>query len=44
LQALVNFIQLRKHEGAQYEIRLFADALEKLVGQVVPVSYEALLG
>ncbi len=44
LQALVNFIQLRKHEGAQYEIRLFADALEKLVSQVVPISYEALLG
>lgn len=44
LQALVNFIQLRKHEGAQYEIRLFADALEKLTKQVVPVSFEALLG
>ena len=44
LQALVNFIQLRQHPGAQYEIRLYADALEQLVKQVVPVSYEALLG
>jgi thymidylate synthase (FAD) len=44
LQALVNFIHLRKHEGAQYEIRLYADALEKLASRVVPVSFEALLG
>lgn len=44
LQALVNFIKLRKHPGAQYEIRLYADALEKLTRQVVPASYEALLG
>jgi thymidylate synthase (FAD) len=44
LQALVNFIHLRTHEGAQYEIRLFADALQKLTQQVVPVSFEALLG
>ena len=44
LQALVNFIQLRKHAGAQYEIRLYAEALEQFVKQVVPVSYEALLG
>ncbi len=43
LQALVNFIHLRQHPGAQYEIRLYADALEKLVEQVVPISYEALL-
>lgn len=44
LQALVNFIQLRQHEGAQYEIRLYADALSKLAAQVVPVSFKALLG
>lgn len=43
LQALVNFIHLRKHEGAQYEIRLYADALEKLAKQVVPISLEALM-
>lgn len=44
LQALVNFIQLRQHEGAQYEIRLYAEALSQLTRQVVPVSFEALLG
>lgn len=44
LQALVNFIQLRQHPGAQYEIRLYADALETLARQVVPVSLDALLG
>jgi len=44
LQALVNFIHLRKHPGAQYEIRLYADALEQLTEQVVPVAYAALFG
>lgn len=43
LQALVNFIELRRHEGAQYEIRLYAEALEKLTEQVVPISYKYLL-
>jgi thymidylate synthase (FAD) len=43
LQAVANFIKLRLHPGAQYEIRLYADALAKLVAQVVPVSYAALL-
>ncbi len=44
LQALVNFIKLRKHPGAQFEIREYADAVEALTRQVVPVSYEALFG
>jgi len=44
LQALVNFIHLRQHPGAQYEIRLYADALEQLAHQVVPVSFGALMG
>jgi thymidylate synthase (FAD) len=43
LQALANFIQLRRHEGAQYEIRCYADALATLTQQVVPVSFQALL-
>lgn len=43
LQALANFISLRKHPGAQYEIRLYADALEQLTQHVVPVAYKALL-
>jgi thymidylate synthase (FAD) len=44
LQALANFVHLRKHPGAQYEIRLFADALEQLARRVVPVSFDALMG
>jgi thymidylate synthase (FAD) len=44
LQAVVNFIQLRKHPGAQYEIRLYADAIESLTQHVVPVAYQALFG
>jgi thymidylate synthase (FAD) len=44
LQALANFVHLRKHAGAQYEIRLFADALEQLARRVVPVSFDALMG
>lgn len=42
LQALVNFIHLRKHAGAQYEIREYAEALEKLTQQVVPIAFDAL--
>jgi thymidylate synthase (FAD) len=42
LQALVNFIKLRQHPGAQFEIRAYADALEALTQTVVPVSYAAL--
>jgi thymidylate synthase (FAD) len=43
LQAVVNFIKLRQHEGAQYEIRVYADALALLVESVVPVAYKALM-
>lgn len=43
LQAVVNFIKLRKHPGAQFEIQAYANAIEKLVEKVVPVSYQSLL-
>lgn len=43
LQAAVNFIKLRQHPGAQWEVRQVADAVEKLVKQVFPYSSEALL-
>jgi thymidylate synthase (FAD) len=43
LQAVVNFIKLRQHEGAQYEIRVYADALALLVESIVPVAYKALM-
>lgn len=42
LQAVANFIALRKHEGAQYEIRQYAEAMEEMVKKVLPVSMEAL--
>jgi thymidylate synthase (FAD) len=42
LQAVVNFISLRKHPGAQFEIREYAHAVESLTRQVVPVAYQAL--
>jgi thymidylate synthase (FAD) len=44
LQAVVNFIKLRQHAGAQFEIRAYANALESLTQLVVPVSYKALFG
>ncbi|MFM7469029.1 MAG: FAD-dependent thymidylate synthase [Vampirovibrionales bacterium] len=43
LQAVVNFLKLRLHEGSQYEIRCYAQALEKLVRQVAPESVDALM-
>jgi thymidylate synthase (FAD) len=42
LQAVVNFIRLRKHAGAQFEIREYANALETLTQHVVPVAYDAM--
>jgi thymidylate synthase (FAD) len=44
LQAVVNFIKLRQHAGAQFEIREYANAMQTLTEQVVPVSYHALFG
>jgi len=43
LQAVVNFIKLRQHPGAQHEIHVYADAIEELTAAVVPVSYRYLL-
>jgi thymidylate synthase (FAD) len=43
LQAVVNFIHLRKHPGAQYEIQEYANALETFTQLVVPISFQALM-
>jgi len=43
LQALVNFIKLRKHSHAQKEIQMVAEILEKLARHICPISFEALL-
>jgi len=41
LQALLNFITLRSHEGSQYEISLYAEAIKELVRKVAPVTLKA---
>ena len=43
LEATVNFIKLRDHEGAQLEIRNLARAIHKLIQPICPHSIEALL-
>lgn len=43
LEAVANFIRLRDHEGAQWEIRKLALAIKELVEPVCPVSVDALL-
>ncbi len=44
LEAVVNFIKLRDHDGAQLEIRKLAQAIHELVKPLAPVSVAALLG
>jgi thymidylate synthase (FAD) len=41
LHNLFHFIKLRLHEHAQYEIRVYAQALLDLIRSVVPVSVAA---
>jgi len=40
-RALMNFLKLRTHETAQYEIRVYAQAIAGMVKRAVPVSYGA---
>jgi len=42
LEAVANFIRLRDHEGAQWEIREYAKAVRELSKQVAPKALEAL--
>jgi len=39
---LAHFLQLRLHEHAQYEIRVYAEAIVKLIQPIVPVCVEAM--
>ena len=41
LQALLHFISLRRGEGAQSEIKLYADALLELGRPVAPEAFQA---
>lgn len=43
LQAIVNFIHLRQHPSAQFEIRQYADAIDAFTAKIVPISYRHLL-
>ena len=43
LEAVAHFIKLRDHEGAQWEIRKLARALEALVKPICPASLSALI-
>lgn len=38
LRNLLHFLELRNHEHSQYEIRVYAEALEALARQIVPVT------
>ena len=41
LHNLFHFLKLRLHEHAQYEIRVYAEAMLKLITPIVPVSVKA---
>lgn len=43
LEAVVHFVKLRDHDGAQLEIRNLARAVKELIESICPVSIEALL-
>lgn len=39
---LFKFIGLRSHEHAQYEIRVYSDAMLKIASEVCPIAVVAL--
>ncbi|MCX8037239.1 MAG: FAD-dependent thymidylate synthase [Candidatus Sumerlaeia bacterium] len=41
LRSLMNFLKLRMHPTAQYEIRQYAEAIAAMTREAVPISYEA---
>lgn len=41
LHNLMHFLRLRLHEHAQYEIRVYAEAIVKLISPIVPVTMAA---
>jgi thymidylate synthase (FAD) len=41
LHNLMHFLRLRLHEHAQYEIRVYAEAIRALIRPIVPVTMEA---
>jgi len=41
LRNLMQFLSLRRDENAQYEIRVYADAMADIVREIVPLAWEA---
>lgn len=42
-RALMNFLSLRNSEFAQYEIRMYAEAVERLFRQKMPITHECFV-
>ena len=42
-RSLMNFLSLRNSDSAQYEIRTYADAVERLFAARMPVTYESFV-
>ncbi|MEA2447400.1 MAG: thymidylate synthase [Actinomycetota bacterium] len=42
-RALMNFLSLRNAQTAQYEIRMYADAVERLFAQQMPVTHQCFI-
>jgi thymidylate synthase (FAD) len=42
-RSLMNFLSLRNAPDAQYEIRVYADAVERLWAETMPVTYESFV-
>ena len=42
-RSLMNFLSLRSHETAQLEIRRYAEAIENLFAETMPVTYQAFI-
>lgn len=43
LRALFNFLSLRNHDRAQYEIRVYAEAMEEMAMSVAPIAMKAFV-
>ena len=43
LRALFNFLSLRNHDRAQYEIKVYAEAMEEMAKAVAPVALQAFI-
>ncbi|MFC1581747.1 FAD-dependent thymidylate synthase, partial [Candidatus Neomarinimicrobiota bacterium] len=41
LNNILHFLMLRKDQHAQYEIRVYAEAMAEMVKKIVPITYEA---